>query len=159
MLLLIWILVFKLSVRFSRVGPGERSLNFIPFSEPLILNGKADFGEMILNAVIFVPLGMYSGILFKTQTFGKQLLRFSLLSLGVEGCQYIFSLGASDITDIVTNTAGGTLGLMLYKGVEKAFGDNLKAQRFVNAIATVGTVLIIVLLWLLKMNRLPVRYQ
>ena len=44
---LCWILLFKLGVRFSYMG--NRKVNLIPFSEPLILNGKIDVGEIILN--------------------------------------------------------------------------------------------------------------
>ncbi len=60
---LLWILVFKLGVQFSYMG--KRRINLIPFNELLVLKGKVDFVEMILNAVIFVPLGIYIGVLFK----------------------------------------------------------------------------------------------
>ena len=76
---LFWILLFKLGVRFSYME--NRSVNLIPFSEPLISNGKIDFGEIILNVVIFVPLGIYAGVLFKRWTFGKKLFFFFLISL------------------------------------------------------------------------------
>src|SRR5688572_29903516 len=72
-----WILLFKLSVRFSYMG--KRSVNLIPFNEPLILTS-----ENILNVVIFVPLGLYAGILFRKWPLGKKLLLFFLLSLIVE---------------------------------------------------------------------------
>src|SRR5688500_19137213 len=68
---LFWILLFKLGVQFSYMG--NRRVNLIPFSEPLILNGKIDVGEIILNVVIFVPLGIYAGVLFKRWTFGNKL--------------------------------------------------------------------------------------
>ena len=42
---LFWILLFKLGVRFSYME--NRSVNLIPFSEPLISNGKIDVGEII----------------------------------------------------------------------------------------------------------------
>ena len=58
---LIWILLFKLGVHFSYMG-NSRSINLIPFSEPLMLNGKIDFGEIIMNVLIFVPIGIYAGI-------------------------------------------------------------------------------------------------
>ncbi len=147
-----WILLFKLGVRFSYMG--KRSVNLIPFSEPLILNT-----ENILNVVIFVPLGVYAGILFKRWIFGKKLLFFFLLSLLVESLQYVLRVGAFDVTDLITNTLGGVIGLIIYKGLDKAFNNRVKAQKFINKIAATGTVLMILLLVLLKMNMLPVRYQ
>ena len=154
---LFWILLFKLGVRFSYMG--NRSVNLIPFSEPLILNGKIDVGEIILNVVIFVPLGIYAGVLFKRWTFGTKLFFFFLISLMFEGLQFILRVGAFDITDIITNTLGGIIGLMIFKAIEKAFKNSFKAQKFINIIAAIGTVLTILLLLLLKMNMLPVRYQ
>lgn len=147
-----WILLFKLGVRFSYMG--KRSVNLIPFSEQSILNS-----ENILNAVIFVPLGVYAGILFRRWTFGKKLRFFFLLSSTVEGLQYIFRIGAFDVTDIITNTLGGITGLIIFTTIDKAFNDSVKAQKFINIIAATGTILIILLLVLLKMNMLPVRYQ
>lgn len=154
---LCWILLFKLGVRFSYMG--NRRVNLIPFSEPLILNGKIDVGEIILNVVIFVPLGVYTGILFERWVFGRKLFFLFLISLIVEGLQFILAVGAFDITDIITNTLGGIIGLTIFKAIEKAFNNSVKAQKFINIISAVGTALMILLLLLLKMNMLPVRYQ
>ena len=154
---LCWILLFKLGVRFSYMG--NRKVNLIPFSEPLILNGKIDVGEIILNVVIFVPLGVYTGILFERWIFGRKLFFLFLISLIVEGLQFILAVGAFDITDIITNTLGGIIGLTIFKAIEKAFNNSVKAQKFINIISAVGTALMILLLLLLKMNMLPVRYQ
>lgn len=154
---LCWILLCKLGVRFSYMG--NRSVNLIPFSEPLILHGKIDVGEIILNVVVFVPLGIYAGILFERWIFGKKLFFFFLISLLVEALQFILAVGAFDITDIITNTSGGIIGLMIFKAIEKAFNNTVKAQKFINIIAAAGTVLMILLLLLLKMDMLPVRYK
>ena len=157
LLALFWILLLKLGVRFSYME--SRSVNLIPFSEPLILNGKADVGEIILNVVVFIPLGIYTGVLFKRWSFGSKILFFALISLLFEGLQYVLRIGAFDITDIITNTSGGIIGLLLFIAIEKLFNNSIKAQKFINVIATVGTVLMISLLLLLKLNLLPVRYQ
>lgn len=51
------------------------------------------------------------------------------------------------------------MGLMIFKAIEKVFKNNLKAQKFINIIAAIGTVLMILLLLLLILKMLPVRYQ
>jgi len=132
---------------------GSRRANLIPFNETNILTA-----ENILNVAIFVPLGIYAGILFKRWILGEKLLFVFLMSLLVEGIQYFFRLGAFDVTDIITNTSGGVIGLIVFAAIEKAYGGG-KAQKFVNKMAAVGTVLMIFLLALLKMNMLPIRYQ
>ena len=148
---LYWILLFKLGVQFSYMG--ERRTNLVPFSGPILTS------ENILNIVIFIPLGVYAGSLFEKWLLGKILFFVFLLSLLVEGLQYILRVGAFDITDIVTNTLGGISGLVIFKGLEKAFCNHVKAKRCINMIAAAGTALMILLLVLLKMNMLPVRYQ
>ena len=154
---LFWILLFKLGVRFSYME--NRKVNLIPFGEPLILNGKSDFGEIIMNVIIFVPLGIYAGILFKRWNVGKKFFFFFLTSLIVEALQFIFRVGAFDITDTITNTLGGIVGLMIFKAIEKVFKTSAKAQKFINIIAATGTVIMILFLLLLKTNNLWIRYQ
>lgn len=147
-----WILLFKLGVRFSYME--NRSVNVIPFSEPSILTG-----ENILNVMIFIPLGIYAEILFTRWHFGKKILFVFLISFIVEALQYILRIGAFDSTDIITNTTGGIIGLLVCNGLEKLFNDRVKIQKFVNIIAAAGTAFMILLLVLLKLNMLPVRYQ
>jgi glycopeptide antibiotics resistance protein len=149
---LCWILLFKLGVQFSYMS--NRSVNLIPFND-----GKIDISEIIMNVVIFVPLGVYVGILFKRWIFAKSVFFFFLVSLFIEGLQFMLSIGAFDITDIITNTSGGIMGLIIFKAIEKLFKSSVKAQKFINIIATIGSIIMISLLFLLKMNMLPVRYQ
>ena len=152
-----WILLFKLGVRFSYME--DRRVNLIPFGEAFISNGKMDAGEIISNVVIFIPLGIYTGVLFRRWTWGSKLCFFFLVSLIFEGIQFILRIGAFDITDIISNTFGGIIGLMIFEAIEKVFKNSIWSQKFINIIAAIGTVLIISLLFLLKMNMLPVRYQ
>jgi glycopeptide antibiotics resistance protein len=137
----------------------NRTVNLVPFNQLFIVNGKIDFPEIIMNVVIFVPLGIYAGMLFKKWGFGKNVFFFFLISLMLEVLQYIFSIGAFDITDTITNTFGGIIGWMLFKAIEKAFKSSIKAQKIINVIAAIATVLMIVFLILLKTNNLGIRYQ
>lgn len=153
-IVLIWILLFKFGVRFSYME--NRIVNLVPFKS-LIRNGKIDKSEIILNVMIFIPLGIYAGILLRRWTFNKKLSLFFLISLLFEGLQFIFKIGAFDVTDIITNTLGGVIGLITFAIIEKLFG--VKAQKFINIIGVIGTILMITLLLLLKLNMLPIRYQ
>lgn len=154
---LVWIILFKLNVSFSFMG--ERSITLIPYIEPLFSHDKINFGEIVLNVLFFIPLGLYTGVLYESWRISKKVFFFFLISLNFEVIQFIFGIGAFDITDIINNTLGGIIGLMIFKGIDKVFKNNIKAQEFINIIATVSTVLIVTLLLLLKMNMLPVRYQ
>ncbi|MFT3701706.1 MAG: VanZ family protein [Agriterribacter sp.] len=152
LLALCWILLFKLGVQFSYME--ERRVNLIPF------NGAARIsGEVIMNIIIFVPLGIYVGVLFKRWISGTKIIFFFVSSFLFEAFQFIFKVGAFDITDIISNTLGGLTGLLIFQVISKLFSNTLKAQHFINIIAATGTVLMMTLLLLLKLNILPVKYR
>lgn len=148
---LYWIIVLKLNIQFSYRG--ENNINLIPYKAPLILNGKVDYGEMMLNVLIFIPLGVYIDILYKNLSVGKKFFTFFLTSFICEVLQYTLKIGAFDITDIINNTMGGILGFFLYKITEKIFGTSI-AQKIINVVALIGTIFVITTLLYLKINKL-----
>lgn len=139
------IIVFKLEMPFSNIGY-LRNINLIPFNESLIINGKIDYSEIIMNMVIFIPLGIYIDIIFSGWSTTKKISIFLIISLMCEVLQFIFALGASDITDIINNTLGGIIGLLIFKLIVIIFNNRDKAHKFVNIIAAIATVLMILLL-------------
>lgn len=149
---LFWIIVLKLNISFSYKG--TQNVNLIPFREPLLYNGRIDYNEIFLNILIFTPLGLYVGILFKKLSIARKIFSFFMASLFCEVCQFILKIGAFDITDIINNTFGGIIGLLLYKGLEKVFNSSVKAQKLINIIATICTIIIVSTLLYLKINRL-----
>ncbi|TAE47957.1 MAG: VanZ family protein [Bacteroidetes bacterium] len=154
---LIWILLLKLGVQFSYME--TRSVNVIPFREAFLFNGRIDYSEIIMNVVVFVPLGIYAGMLFRRWAFWKNLLFFFLTSCMVEVIQWLLKIGAFDVTDMITNTSGGILGFVICKVIEKLFNNQGRAHGFINIMAGIGTVLMLLFLILLKTNRLGIRYQ
>lgn len=149
---LFWIIVLKLNISFSYKG--TRNVNLIPFREPLLYNGRINYSEIILNILIFLPLGLYVSILFKKLSVTRQIFSFFMVSLICEVCQFALRIGAFDITDLINNTLGGIIGMMSFKAIEKLFKDTTRAQKLVNIIATIGTILIVSTLLYLKINRL-----
>lgn len=113
MLALVWIILFKLQFSFDISGH-TRSINLIPFAGSVIINGKADFGEIFDNLLIFVPFGIYICMMKPDWSLPKKLLPIFLTSLILEILQFILAVGASDITDLISNTAGGLLGIGFY---------------------------------------------
>lgn len=78
----------------------------------------------------------------------KVAIIFSV-SLICEISQFIMAIWTSDIKDIITNTLGGIVDLLImYIGV-KLFKNKHKGCKFINIIATIGTIFMIVLLALL----------
>jgi glycopeptide antibiotics resistance protein len=98
--------------------------------------------EMIFNLVIFILFGLLLNVNFKQTSFRKKLATIFLFSLSAEIIQYILAIGRSDITDIITNTFGGWLGLELYDQASK-YTSTEKLDKF---IAIAGTFLFTLLL-------------
>lgn len=150
---LYWIIVLKFNITayHDRV---ERAINMIPFREAVLFQSQVDWNDTLLNILIFVPFGLYVGILWKKWSLGRKIALFFSASLVMEAAQYILIVGAFDITDLINNTIGGILGLLIFSGLERAFQSRTQAQRFINIACLVGTVLIFSLVIFLKLNHL-----
>lgn len=108
--LLIWLVLFKFSTDLTALSR-FRSVNLIPFQESLIINETLSLEEIFLNMLIFIPFGVYISILKYEWSFAKKAVSCLLLSLTFETLQFIFAIGASDITDLIGNTSGGVIGI------------------------------------------------
>ncbi len=154
---LVWILLFKLGVHFNYGN--HRRYNLIPFREYVLYNGSIDKLGTILNILVFIPLGIYISILQKRLSIFGKVLICMLISLLIESLQYVMAIGALDITDVITNTTGGIIGIIIYAILVKILSNSFTAQKVVNILAAIGTIGMIILLFMLKMNMLPLRYQ
>jgi glycopeptide antibiotics resistance protein len=142
LVILIWLVLFKLQFNISSVlNYHHRSLNLIPFAAPSIVNGS--FREMIDNIIIFIPFGLLLNVNFKKVGFLPKFAFILVFSLTAELIQFIFAIGATDITDVITNTVGGFLGLKLYS-LSNKYINNKKLDR---VIISVGTLLLVLLLY------------
>ena len=145
--LLIWIILFKLSfstneiTNLVKVNP----INLIPFR---YYNGTRNhLKEIIQNVIIFIPIGIYLKMLSKNN---KQVILYGFIfSLVLEISQFIFKLGACDITDIITNTSGTILGLLGYLLLVKLFKNKDRINNVLKIIALIGTILFCSLIALL----------
>lgn len=106
--LLTWIIVFKFRLNINDLKY-IRTINLIPFKANNIVNGLK---ETIINLILFIPSGMYLKYIFKDKKL-RNILIIIGTSLIYEITQYILHVGVSDITDIIMNTLGGLVGILL----------------------------------------------
>jgi glycopeptide antibiotics resistance protein len=138
--ILIWLVLFKLKFNISSVfNYHHRSLNLIPFAAPSIVNGRINFAEMIYNCIFFIPFGLLLNVNFKKIGFLPKLAFIMVFSLTAELIQFIFAIGATDITDVITNTVGGFLGLKLYNLSNKY----INSEKLDKVIISVGILLLV----------------
>ena len=142
LIVLTWIIVFKMSLDIQLFQEmNHRSINLIPFAGSLIVNGKVELSEIILNIVVFIPAGVYMGMLFGEKDFLRKIAPIFIVSLLYEALQYILAIGASDITDLIDNTLGGAIGIVLYDILQRLLGE--RTIKILNIFAVIGTVLVI----------------
>jgi glycopeptide antibiotics resistance protein len=145
LLILLWLVLFKFSLDLSSVLDYQtRSLNLIPFADI----SRHNVRETIYNFVVFIPFGLLLSVNLKRATFWRRLAIIFLFSLAVETIQFVFAIGVTDITDVITNTFGGFLGLILYYVINR-YVDTEKLDRFIIVASTILLVLFIVLLGIL----------
>lgn len=151
LLILLWIILFKLSIDVAPVLDYQtRSLNLIPFAG----SSRDNLREIFYNFVVFIPFGLLLSVNLKRANIWRRLAFVCIFSLAAEMIQFVLAIGATDITDVITNTAGGFLGLILYD-LSNKYVDNEKRDRF---IVVAGTILLILFI-LLRFLFFKVRYQ
>jgi glycopeptide antibiotics resistance protein len=138
--LLVWIVLLKLSapadLKYLRC---ERSLNLIPFHYGTEVGTHLD--EVILNVLVFIPLGLYCGMLGR-KAWKAILIGFGV-SLAFEAVQYAFAIGAADVTDLISNTAGTAIGVCIYLILHRVCRRTDRLYRVLNIVLCIGTALFV----------------
>ncbi|MBC2889346.1 VanZ family protein [Gordonibacter massiliensis (ex Traore et al. 2017)] len=145
---LAWIILLKMQFSLDVVGT-MRSVNLVPLAGATVINGALDYREAVQNVLAFAPFGLYAGMLFGRRSLWWGLAPIALVSLAFEALQFAFAMGASDVTDLLANTAGGALGLCLYALARRIARSDERAMRAGNAVALAGTALVLAFLGVL----------
>lgn len=134
-----------------------RSVNLIPFDsiKNFIMVDNGIGGIRIIdmniwgNILMFIPAGIYLILQHTTKSITKNLLYIFLFSLFIEVVQYIFTIGATDVDDVILNVAGGLIGLMIYKIAEKVFKNEWKIKIAISLLSLIVGLPIIILVTIL----------
>lgn len=146
--LLVWIILFKLQFSISDLDK-VRSVNLIPFHYDKEIGAAFHLTEVLENVLIFLPMGIYLQLLLPKLKFHTKLTVITGTSLLLEIAQYALAVGRSDLTDVLTNTAGGLLGLVVYSTIARLLGNRAKADKLFSVLALVVSVIVIGLLALI----------
>lgn len=146
--LLVWIILLKLQFSLQDLDTG-RSVNLIPFYYDKEIGTAFHLKEVLENLLIFVPMGIYLQMLLPKRRLHTKLIIIAGTSLLLEALQYVLAIGRSDITDLLTNTAGGLLGLVLYCIVARLHGNRVRADKLFLILAVIVSAIVIGLLALI----------
>lgn len=106
---------------WSYQGPFQGTVNLIPLREGLRLfrfyykNGMwtALLVNFLGNILMFIPIGLFAGLLLDRPRWWKGTLWAFGLSLFIETAQ-LFVCRGTDVDDLILNTLGGLLGHWLF---------------------------------------------
>ena len=154
LVLLAWIVVWKLEVPY--VGAAAllpRPIKLIPFLPSAEAGGSAPL-EIVVNLALFIPFGLYLGLLAPSWQAWKAAGVFAGASLLLEIIQHALSTGSFDITDVIVNTAGGLAGLGLLALARRTFQAPTAAAM--TRVCLIGTVVSLLAIGIYIAS--PVRY-
>ena len=137
--LLTWIIVFKFRIDIRNLRY-LRTINLIPFKEN-------DLKEILINIFLFIPYGMYLRELTKKKSLTVGII--ILTSFIFEVLQYILHIGISDITDVMMNTLGGMIGILLISILEKKRENSKGLDNSIKYLLSIIPFIMIFLLFLL----------
>ncbi|MGN1015167.1 MAG: VanZ family protein [Butyricicoccus sp.] len=114
-LVLVLLFALYLCAVLTVVGfPSVGHLQWDPNVQPVPMKGVAgNLREFGMNVLLFVPLGFFVPLLWRRgRSLGGILLTGFLFSALIEGAQ-LFCLRATDVNDLIANTAGAVIGWLI----------------------------------------------
>ncbi|KGN37562.1 VanZ family protein [Knoellia subterranea] len=132
--LLTWIVLWKLEV--PHVGSGGRHLKLVPF---VAGDGYAASAprEVLANVALFVPFGLWVAALTRRRWW-LGLAGAALMSAGLEVAQWVLAVGSTDISDVIANSGGAVVGLLLARICLLGFGPR-RGRMALARLSVVGT--------------------
>ena len=116
-------------IRLGYKFEGFEIFNIVPFKIILKMLFEYPLGQFIYNVigniVLFIPFGFFIYIKFeKNKT--KTLLAIFIMTLGVEFIQGFIPYRFCEIDDIILNTFGGYIGIIIYNILFLKFNNKIK---------------------------------
>lgn len=94
----------------------------------------------LTNLFPFIPFGVLMHVLWEEKSMIKQMAPVVAVSLLYEIIQFLFAVGATDITDVIANSLGGMIGIII-----AVFISKLSAKHWIKIINIVSISCAIVL--------------
>ncbi len=113
LVLLAWIVLWKLEIPWiGDAALRPRPVKLVPFVPSADADASAPL-EVVVNAALFIPFGLYLGLLAPSWKWWRVAAVVAGASLVLELTQHALSIGSFDSTDVIVNTAGGLAGFGL----------------------------------------------
>lgn len=113
--------IFVMTLFSRHVAEYEISLiPFLSYYKAYKVNNTELWLQIIMNIAMYIPIGFaLPGCFARMNKLWKVLALVLICSIGIEVIQYIFSIGYSEVDDVMNNLFGTLVGYALYMGFEK----------------------------------------
>lgn len=136
-MLIVGLLSIALTGNFNIKNFGVDRINLIPFKilvetyQEVFINNNINYFiiNFLGNIIMFIPIGLIIPILYKTNNLIVILSGFCS-SLFIEISQ-LFLIRGTDIDDLIFNTLGVILGLVIFKILSKKFKINFDKYKLI----------------------------
>ncbi len=119
-ILVVWVMLLLWLTIFGR-QPDNRQCFFIPFQTTTTMPKFMNWYTVVYliggNIFWFIPIGFLTRYVVRIRPW-LTIVGAAALSIVIEACQYIFSVGTTDIDDLIYNTLGAVIGVLLF-GIAK----------------------------------------
>ena len=116
-LVLFWAIALKCNMRDAVLDAKIYNQDFTlaeRFQRHVLTFSKTDFEDAVSNVLLFIPFGMAIPFMISKRVSISTVLYCCLASFGFELLQLFNCIGRFTYIDIIHNTAGGIIGLLLY---------------------------------------------
>ena len=104
--------------------------------------------NLLANLFIFVPCGVYITLFRKGKGIWKNVLWVFVISMLVEVVQFITKFGIGDIDDVILNSIGGLIGVLICRLLYLICNDDFKVRRIIAILAPIVGIMSFVILFL-----------
>lgn len=134
MAILIYVLFF--SARFGRTQGNVHGVNLVPLNEikrfykgPESLATGLFWLNIAGNIAAFLPMGLLVALLAPRKPYGVfAVAAVYVASMVAEVLQYVFKVGSFDIDDVLLNTIGGLIGVLISIPVRRKLAGKPKRK-------------------------------
>ena len=133
LVMLVWLVVWKLHPPYISAS-GMGTIKLVPFVSTASA-GSSSTSDVMGNVLVFVPFGVYLGLLSPPRTWWRAICVIGATSVALEITQFVLGVGVTDISDVIANTGGGIVGLALVAII----GRGRAANTALRALCVVGT--------------------
>ena len=123
--------------QFGRTQEIPHGVNLLPLAEirrfwkgPESLGSQLFWWNVIGNIVVFLPMGFFVAILCKRRFYGAFSVAVTYIaSVCAEVLQYCLRVGSFDIDDVILNTLGGVIGVLIAVAIRKSRSGGAKRSK------------------------------